>query len=759
MGKLGKPKTVDSVGWYHEIYDELKEHKRGVVTFLILDVFLSVFLSGLMQMMANNFLYAIHSRYAPYKYSGIKGIMRFAIFKYWWIAIIIYLLACVCAFRIYRMYRKTYTKNYDDNYLKSKHETYGGAHFQDDDELDEHFNIYEDIEDTDEDVYGMDKEGQIYCMKPGFLSNENHLYYGSPGSGKSAAIVKTKIYQGLRRGESMIVTDTKGDLYRRTVAVAHKIGYNVRVLNLKTTELKNSDGWDLFRSLNPKSDGFDADVQSVVDIIFANTSGEKEVEDYWYKNEMNLIKAITMHVASDPKYSDMDKNHFPEIYNIVATATPDTLKKMMEPYEKVANSVIWKCYSNFAAAKTDVQGQIINGAAIRLQKLANPILQKVLSSDEIDTTLPMRESCIYYVIIPDQDNVYKFVSALFFAQLMSDMCNYNDSLSDEDRKKQHFVRFIMDEYKATGGIKRLPTVITTVRSRGIGLDIILQSSNQLLTMYEESEVVDIKNSCVVKAMLACNDYETAEEFSKLLGDQTVVVENQRYLEDSADVTHGHGTIQFTMGEGTRPLLLPEEIYNGKVSRDELLYVINGMQPVRLNKYFSEKAGKLIHPMEQWSAELGEKIPAKHLPKWRFLEIEEAKKRALEEQRLEEQIAAAKKKKEEEAAKAAAAAGEPKAEPDLEVPSFEPITAAGQPEFDDPGIPEIAEPVFDADEIEGPENFIPGEEPKPAVQQQKAQPKPQPKEQPKPKAAYDPKRPRIKEADEEPTIKVGAFDFD
>lgn len=765
MGRLGKPKTVDSVGWFHEVYDELKEHKRGVILFAILNFFLSVFLSGLTQMWVNNVVHSLNPKVAPHHYSGIKGMLRFAIFKWWWLAIIFYLLGCVFAFRIFRMYRKTYEKNYDDNYLKSKHETYGGAHFQTKEELEEHFNIYEDIEDTDEDIYGMDDDGEVYAMKPGQLSNENHLYLGSPGSGKSAAIVKTKIYQGLRRGESMIVTDTKGDLYRRTVSVAHKVGYNVRVLNLKTTELKNSDGWDLFRSLNPKSDGFDADVQSIVDIIFANTAGDKEMEDYWYKNEMNLIKAITMHVASDPIYAKANRNHFPEIYNIVATATPESLRAMMAKYERVTDSVIWKCYSNFSSAKSEVQGQIINGAAIRLQKLANPILQKVLSSDEIDTTLPMKESCIYYVIIPDQDNVYKFVSALFFAQLMSDLCLYNDALPEQERKNQHFVRFVMDEYTATGGIKNLRKIITTVRSRGIGLDIILQSSQQLNTMYEDSEVVDIKNACVVKAMLACNDYDTAEEYSKLLGAQTIVVENQRYLEDSADITHAHGTIQFTMGEGTRPLLLPEEIYNGKVSRDEILYVINGMQPVRLKKYFSEKAGKLIHPMEQWAAELGERIPAKHLPKWRYLEIEEEKRRILEEQRMEEEMKAKEAKakeqvKNEEAKEAAMAAADARnQETTSDANSYsqaEEITTPQDFEFPEIDIPEIDAPKFEDAEMESPEEFIPADKPKqqPTVQGGKKEDKPKEKN----KNAYDPRKPRVKGVDEERKFSMGSFDF-
>jgi len=621
-----KPRHVDSVTPTKELYDELKEHVFVVIVISIIEFVASIFAAGFVFISANDIITTFSSNVRSIKLT-LKNCFIYG-FQHLWLTLIITGFLIFHSFRLYRSIRRTYQKNYKDNYLKSKKETYGGAHFQTTDELNQNFAIYPDIENTVEDVYGTDESGNIYCLRwqPGM--NKNELFYGSPGCGKSAAIVKNKIYQGIRRGVSLIVTDTKGDLYKETSAVARECGYRVRILNLKPKELRNSDGIDLFHSLNPMDDSIDIQADVVTNIIFNNTTGLKEVEDYWHKNEYNLVKMVILILVTEKPYIALGKNKLPEIYNFLAEHSPDSLEQKMSSYSE--DSIIYKCYKVFAEADKKIQGQIINGAAIRLQKLANPILQKVLATNEMDPILPMKEKCIYYIVIPDQDNTFRFISQLYFTRTFMDQCDYSDSLTREEKKKQLPVVYVLDEYKNTGGIVGLPEKIATVRSRKIELTIILQDSNQLLSLYDEYDAATIKNCCVVKGMLSTNDPSTAKEFSELLGTQTIVVENLRYYEDAADIVHAQEIIQKTLGEGERPLMLPEEFMNGKMSRDEIIYAISGMPPVRLLKYFAEKSGEAIHPMEAWGMELGEKKTSKHKPRWRYLMEQEQVKSAAEQ---------------------------------------------------------------------------------------------------------------------------------
>lgn len=625
---MKKPDRVDRVSPLKELWAEFHDNKGWAIAILVISLILSVITSSFIGLLISRAGHIIMPKWFNNYDINAVSIFIFGIYKTWWLSIILFIIFLGLSFKVYRSLRRTFRKNYDDNYLQSKTESFGGAHWQTSEEMDKYFNKYECIEDAYEDVLGIDEHGYLRALKdiPGLPIFK--LYIGAPGSGKSAAIILTSIFQNIRAGLSMIVTDSKGDLYRYTSAVARKAGYKVRVLNLKPGELKNSDGFDLFHSLNPESDTLDVDAEVITDIIFKNTTGLKEIEDYWYKNEFNLVKMAIMVIATGASYRAANTNHLPEVFNFLSTNTPDTLRTRMELY-KTTNPEIFKCYQIFANCEVRNQGQIINGAAMRLQKLGNKVFNHSLSVNEIDTVAPMKEKCIYYVIIPDQNKTYRFISSLFFTQIFNDQCNYFDNLPLAEQEKSKPVVYLLDEYKTTGGIANLPDAIASIRSRKIQLTIILQDMSQLDSMYGEEDAKTIKNCCTIKGLLSTNDTDTAKAFSELLGSETIITESNRYYEGAGDIIHARPTVQKTMGENQRSLLLPEEFMNGKLTRDEIVYIISGMPPVRLRKYFSELGKKANHFLYQLAlddaAVNGERIPSRHKPKWRHDLEEEAKK--------------------------------------------------------------------------------------------------------------------------------------
>lgn len=601
-----EPKEIDKITPMNELYDDLKEHQKAVIIYIVASIILGTFLSGLLY----QYITTIFSGESIYLLSSF----RYGITKSILLTLIIIFLLIGFGFKAYRSLQKNYVKNYKDNYLKSKSETYGGSHFQTEEELKENFDYFENIEDTTGEVFGMDEYDNILTFNypPGM--NKNQMYFGAPGSGKSACKIKTDLYQSMRRGESVVLTDSKGAIYAETSAVARKMGYKVRVFNLKASEFKNCDGYNFFKSIRPGDDDMDAKADIIANLIIKNTSSPREENDYWGKNEFNLLKCVIMYVSTNTAYIQTNQNNLPGMFNFIATKSAKDMKGIFTLIPK--DNPIRQCYDIFAEADEKNQGQIINGAGIRLSKLTNTYLQQALSHDEIDPVEPMKRKCIYYVIISDTDDSYRFLSALFFSTLFDAQCEYSDRLSGEAKRKQLPINYLLDEYYATGGIYALPVKISTLRSRKIGLTIILQDKGQLTSMYEEGEVSTILNCCTIKGLLSTNDLVTAEYFSDLLGTQTIVVQNDRVFESSADIVHARSTVQKTFGEGERPLMYPSDLMNGKLSRDELIYVIAGMPPVKLKKYFSEKGGEAIHPLEIQGEELGKKMPYKHRPHWR-----------------------------------------------------------------------------------------------------------------------------------------------
>lgn len=122
--------------------------------------------------------------------------------------------------------------------------------------------------------------------------NKNICTVGAPGCGKSRGIVIPTIMQIIRRGESAIVPDTKGDLYRKTAEMARANGYTVKVLNFNLNTILHSDSINylLCLGLNVES------ITSMAETVIANMMGE-EKNDIWKAGETNLLKACMLYIA------------------------------------------------------------------------------------------------------------------------------------------------------------------------------------------------------------------------------------------------------------------------------------------------------------------------------------------------------------------------------------------------------------------------------------------------------------------------------
>ena len=545
-------------------------------------------------------------------------------FLSWWANLFNILFALICvgvAYKLFRATRKNYMLNKKRNFYVSKSNTFSNAHFQTQAEMEKVFNIYDSIEDAGgAEILFKDADNRVYELKTNqdgvYRANFNEIFYGTSGSGKSASIVKTHIYQAIRNGDSLYVTDSKGDLYTQTVNVALENGYKVKVLNTKAQEFRNSDGFNPLACIYPDNESNAELAALIADIILQSNDADAKTEDYWYSNKFNLLKCLILYVATDQREIDAGHNNIPYIYDILSKVDVADFRTMLLT-GKTPDDPIVQCYNLFAKAPDKNQGMVVNDLGVSLQKFVGKSISQVLSNDEIDLELPMKRKCIYYAIISDTDKTFSSIVSLFFTLSFVKQCNLSDSYNREEKKKQLPVRYVLDEYANCGsGILGLDVRIATIRSRKIWLTLILQDSNQLQTMYGEERANTIINNCFVMGFLSTNDMNTAKYISEKLGNQTIMVKGTRMAEGTADVIRAHGETQNTYSENKRPLMTPEELMNGEFAQLEIIYIIQQMPPVRAYKCYAEFAGEAIHPLEKRGMELGERKASIHKPKWR-----------------------------------------------------------------------------------------------------------------------------------------------
>ena len=144
-------------------------------------------------------------------------------------------------------------------------------------------------------------------MQKKFLSNRNTLIIGSPGTGKSAGIMIQNLIESAKRGESVFVTDPKGELCDKTSPIFKELGYTVKVFNLVYPW--HSDKWNVMEWLAGLGSDNEKWVSTISSMIIKNTNGGEKTDAFWETNADKLLRALMsflLEIAS-PKAKLKDK--------------------------------------------------------------------------------------------------------------------------------------------------------------------------------------------------------------------------------------------------------------------------------------------------------------------------------------------------------------------------------------------------------------------------------------------------------------------
>ena len=398
--------------------------------------------------------------------------------------------------------------------------------------------------------YLNDKKKEIVAFpkkdwREGVEYNNNIVVCGNPGSKKSRSFVVNYIMQAIARQESVVVSDTKGEIYGWTSELAIKHNYDVKILNL--VELEYSDGWDILGEVRNSPEK----AAQLARIIIDNTGG-KDTRDFWADAEENLLKSIVLLKSvglADISNKTGKEQTMREVCEFM-TLSDDDMKRVFDVLEgnfPFHPAVI--PFKEFWRADK-IRGQIIHGLANRLQLFQDIKLSKVLGTPEIDLTAPGQKPCVYYLRFSDQHSTYKFVTSLFFSFMYIDLVEYADSL--KERILPVKVALLLDECCNIGEIPDFPKKIATVRSRGVDSILCIQDIPQIQYTYKDTWR-SIVGCCDTLLFLGCGkDPETAKYISDLTGEATI---NKSM--SSAQV--GDHNMRVTSSSGNRMVMTPNQV--------------------------------------------------------------------------------------------------------------------------------------------------------------------------------------------------------
>lgn len=463
------------------------------------------------------------------------------------------------------------------NFYFSKTGSYGTAGWMRPEQIDEVFDRtpLQDIDMVDGDILGIVGD-DIISLPVNTEYNGHTAVYGSSGSRKSRAYVMNRIITAAKRGHSIILTDSKGTLYRETSEYMRERGFTVRCLNLINPALSHK--WNFLQEIRDAGYGReDLMAQLETETIIQNTSGERS-DHFWDAAEQNLLKALILYQLRENK----NGRGALTMENVMKLIAPDPQSPVNLDllFHDLKDDPAAQPYSIYRRASETVRGNVIVGLGSRLQIFTNKLICEMTGENEIDLELPGKEKCCYYVIISDQDRSLDFLSALFFSIFFIKLTRFADTQTENGRCPVP-VHFVLDEVLNIGKIP-LGTSLSSVRSRGLTIAPIFQAVSQLANRYPHNEHLEILANCDLQLCLGVADEVTAKTVSDRTGVVTIGVNSTGRMRNIWSVTDYVPDYRENRSVGKRMLLTPDETM--RMPTDQLLIMLRGRQVLKAEKF-------------------------------------------------------------------------------------------------------------------------------------------------------------------------------
>lgn len=428
------------------------------------------------------------------------------------------------------------------NLTYSKQGTYGTSGFMTPNEMSKVLEIVSSVKSTRGTILGH-LNGKAVCVPEKSRMNKNIAVYGASGTMKSRAFARNMIFQCVKRGESLILTDPKSELYEDMSEYLRQNGYTVKVFNLINFE--NSDSWNCLNEI----EGQEIMAQLFADVIIKNTSSGK-FDHFWDNSELNLLKALVLFVEQG--YPEEDKN-IGEVYKLLTLNSEKELNSLFDtlPIGHPAKAP----FSIFKQAAESVRGGIIIGLGSRLQVFQNSLIRTITAYNDIDLTLPGKQKSAYFCITSDQDSTFDFLSSLFLSFLFIKLVRYADKHGNNGGLPVS-VHILADELANIGVIPDLTKKISTIRSRNISMSVIFQNLAQMQNRYPQNQWQEIIGNCDVQLFLGCTDEITAKFISDRTGEVTIGVSSKAKQLNAWRVSNYTPEYRETSSIGKRKLLIP-----------------------------------------------------------------------------------------------------------------------------------------------------------------------------------------------------------
>ncbi len=310
------------------------------------------------------------------------------------------------------------------------------------------------------------------------------IVLGTPGSGKSYAIVNNYIKQHIEKGFSMYIYDFKFDDLS-TIAYNHLLKHTEKYKVKPKFYVINFDNPRFSHRCNPINPEFMTDISDAYESAYTimlnlNKSWIQRQGDFFVESPIILLAAIIWYLkiyengkyCTFPHAIELLNKKYADVFTIL-TSYPE-LENYLSPFLDA-----WE-----GGAQDQLQGQIAS-AKIPLSRMISPQLYYIMSGDDfsLDINNPDEPKVLCVGNNPDRQNIYSAALGL-----------YNSRIVKLINKKGRLKSSVIIDELPTIYFRGLDNLIATARSNKVAVCLGFQDLSQLTRDYGDKESKVIQNT-------------------------------------------------------------------------------------------------------------------------------------------------------------------------------------------------------------------------------------------------------------------------
>lgn len=335
--------------------------------------------------------------------------------------------------------------------------------------------------------------------------NNNVMVVGGSGCGKTRSIVCPNILQATG---SYIIADPKGNLYDKYADYLYKKGYEVKIVNF--TDPSKSAHYNFLDFIRNTQD-----VLKIAHMLtYSDQNGICRTPDpFWDEATELLYQSLIAYLCFHRPEKDRTLE---SIFKLIASGrVPEDNSDAESALDVIMNEIgrrnsrdfAYKQYLKYRTGAGKTIRSILITANTKLGAFDTVELNRMMGRSEIDFARIGRQKTAIFVVVSDTDRSMDTQANIFFTQAMNELCLYADTECSDQRLPVP-IRFILDDFATNCKIVDFPRMISSIRSRGISVMLLLQAEGQLRSSYGNDAPTIISN-CDTYVYLGGNDPDTA----------------------------------------------------------------------------------------------------------------------------------------------------------------------------------------------------------------------------------------------------------